>query len=229
MIGIIGAMDEEVTSLKDIMDSFEEKQIHQVRFYVGKCQGKDIVLMQSGVGKVNAAYSTTILMEHFEIDTLINIGTAGGLDLSENVGDVVIASSVKHHDADCIAFNYEYGQVPGMPAAFICDKHLMDVTNQVLDELGINHHTGLIVSGDQFVARSEQVEHIKKHFPEAIATEMEAAAISQIAHIYQVPFIILRSLSDVFGKGDSDIQFDTYIALASANSAKLAKKVVGLL
>ena len=229
MLGIIGAMAEEVAALKEKMELKEEKNIHQVKFYIGLLNGKETVLMQGGIGKVNASYSATLLMEHFDIDHLINIGSAGGLKLSENVGDVVIASEVIHHDVDCVAFNYPYGKVPDMPLAFQTSQKLLDITTAVLDDLDISHHTGLIVSGDQFVSRNDQVQTILAHFPQAIACEMEAASISQIAYIYQVPFIILRSLSDVFGKGNNDVQFDTYLALASENSAKLAWKVAGAL
>lgn len=227
MLGIIGAMEEEVAALKVKMDLKEEREIHQVKFYIGFLNGKETILMQGGIGKVNAAYSATLLMEHFEIEALINIGSAGGLDLNENVGDVVIASEVIHHDVDCSGFDYPYGKIPNMPLAFQTDQKLLKMTTECLDDLGITHHTGLIVSGDQFVCRSDQVSHILEHFPEAIACEMEAAAIAQIAYVYQIPFIILRSLSDVFNKGDSDVQFDTYLALASENSAKLAWKVAG--
>lgn len=229
MIGIIGAMAEEVTALKQRMVIDEESVIHDIHFMIGSLQNRPVVLMQGGIGKVNASYATTLLLEHFAIDYLINIGSAGGLLASENVGDVVIAQTVAHHDVDCESFGYAYGTVPGMPNGFTSDDKLIAATVTVLKDLGIPHHMGLIVSGDQFVARLDQVAQIQNHFPQAIAVEMEAAAVSQVAYLYHVPFIILRSLSDVFGKGESGIQFDTYLALASEHSAQLCEKVVGML
>lgn len=227
MIGIIGAMEEEVAALKDLMMIEEEKHIHQIKFYIGKISNKDVVLMQGGIGKVNAAYATTILMEHYPIEFLINIGSAGGLSLEEEVGDVVIASEVSHHDFDCTVFGRAYGEVPDMPVAFKASQTHMEIVANCLKDLGINYHIGLIVSGDQFISQQSQVDSIKEHFPSAIAAEMEAASVAQIAYLYNTPFVILRSLSDVFGKGNNDIQFDTYIQLASKNSALLTQKVIG--
>lgn len=225
MIGIIGAMTEEVAALKKQMIVKEERCIHQIPFYLGTLANRDIVLMQSGIGKVNAAYSTTLLMEHFEIDTLINIGTAGGLNLKENVGDVVIGKEICYYDVD-VTPDRVYGQIPGMPERFHADPKLDAMTAEVLDELKIPYHCGLIVSGDQFVSREDQVDLIKQHFPEAMCAEMEACSIAQIAYLYQVPMIVLRSLSDIFGKGGNAVQFEEYLEVASYHSALLCKAVV---
>lgn len=225
MIGIIGAMQEEVTALKALMEVKEEKAIHQIPFCLGTLANQNVVLMQSGIGKVNAAYSTTLLLEYFDVDALINIGSAGGLHLHENVGDVVIGREVCYYDVD-VTPDRVYGQVPGMPVTFKADEKLDALVAEVLDELGIPHHCGLIVSGDQFVSREDQVNLIKKHFPEAMCVEMEAASIAQIAYLYQTPMIVLRSLSDIFGKGGNAVQFDEYLQVASRNSAKLCKAVV---
>lgn len=226
MIGIIGAMEEEVAAIKVFMEDIEEKQIHGIQFYIGTLVGKDVCLMQSGVGKVNAAFSTTILLEHFDIDALLNVGSAGGLDFNENVGDVVIGKDVCHHDVDVTAFGRPYGMVPGMPLYYEADEKLVQLTHQVLDDLGIQSHIGLIASGDSFIAQEAQVNQIKKHFPEALAAEMEASSIAQVAYLYHKPFIILRSLSDIFGKGNNNIQFDEYLKKAATNSAALCKAVV---
>lgn len=229
MIGIIGAMVEEVAALKEVMVIEEERKIHQIQFFLGKMANKDCVLMQGGIGKVNSAYATTIMMENFDIELLINIGSAGGLILEENVGDVVIAKDVIHHDFDCTAFNRPYGQIPDLPLAFQASEQHLALVEKSLVNLNIPYHVGTIVSGDQFVANQTQVDTIKSHFPTAIACEMEAASVGQIAYLYHTPFIILRSLSDVFGKGESDLQFDAYLALASKNSALLTKNVIGAL
>lgn len=226
MIGIIGAMPEEVQALKDLMIITEETKIHDIPFFIGTLENKDVILMQSGVGKVNAAYSTTLLLEHFQIDALINIGSAGGLNLDENVGDVVVGKYVKHHDLDVTAFGRKMGELEGLPKAFEADMHLLKATNKCLEELNIPYHVGLIVSGDQFIAREEQVSKIKLNFKDAMCAEMEAASIAHIAYLYHKPFIILRSLSDIFGKGGNNIQFDEYLKIASKNSAALCQKMM---
>lgn len=226
MIGIIGAMEEEVEAIKVLMEDIEEKQIRHTHFYVGKLSSQDVCLMQSGIGKINAAVSTTLLLEHFPIDALLNVGSAGGLMMDENVGDVVIGKQVCHHDVDVTAFGRAYGEVPGMPLYFEADEHLIALTTHALKDLNIPSHVGLIVSGDSFIATKEQVSPILSHFPSALAAEMEASSIAQVAYIYHKPFIILRSLSDVFGKGNNNIQFDEYLKTAAKHSAALCQAVV---
>lgn len=227
MIGIIGAMAEEVAALKQEMLIEKEAQIHAIRFYIGEIAGQPCVLMQGGIGKVNAAYATTLLMENYHPDYLINIGSAGGLKSTQRVGDVVIGQSVAHHDFDCTAFGRSYGQVPGLPVTFDSEEKLLKATSKALCEMNQRYHTGLVVSGDQFIHTEEQIQTILQHFPNAVAAEMEAASVAQIAYLYQVPFVIIRSLSDVYQNGDHSRQFDTYLALASRQSALLTKKVIG--
>lgn len=226
MIGIIGAMEQEVDALKVLMDVKQTTTKLNYVFYEGTIANKPCVLVQGGIGKVNAAISATLLFENYKIDHLINIGSAGGLDLSQEVGDVVISSAITYHDVDVTAFNYKYGQMAGGPEKFIPSEYLMDITQKVLNEMNVTSHVGLIVSGDTFVCNNTHVEKIKEHFPEAMCAEMEAAAIAQVCNVYQIPFIIIRSLSDIFNKGDNGIQFDEYIITASKSSATMCKKVI---
>ncbi len=227
MIGIIGAMDEEVGAVLEHLDAKKERMIHDVKFTEGKINGKDVVVCQSGIGKVNATFSTTLLMTNYDIDYVINVGTAGGLNSDEKPGDVVISTGVSSHDFDLSAFGREIGQVPDLPRIFEADGNLVKKTMNILDQEEVNYHIGLIVSGDQFLNNQSQVDKIKFDFLEPLAGDMEASAIAQICHKTKTPFIITRCLSDVFGIGDeSSLQFDEYLKLASKISADICVGLV---
>ncbi|HEY8364235.1 MAG TPA: 5'-methylthioadenosine/adenosylhomocysteine nucleosidase [Haloplasmataceae bacterium] len=225
MIGIIGAMEEEVESLKKLMNDLEIRSYRGFLFYKGKIADKDIVLMQSGIGKVNASVGTTILLEHFLVELIINIGTAGGIKPSCEVLDIVLSEKVSYHDVDVTAFQYEYGQVPKCPRYFTSDEKLLNLTERILKEANKKYHKGLIVSGDAFIHDEKQIKNIAKYFPEALAVEMEAAAISHVCYIYKIPFIVIRSLSDIAGK-KSAISFDKYLQLSSENACMIVKKLI---
>lgn len=229
MIGIIGAMKEEVDAIIDLMNVKKQQTYYGYTFYEGQMNNKDIVLLQGGIGKVNAAVSTTLLLTHYDIDYVINIGSAGGLDISQNVGDVVISSKVVHHDVDVTAFGREIGEVPDMPRFFMPDTDLLDKVKMILLKQNIPSHVGLIASGDQFICQNSQVEKIKKDFPDAMCAEMEAASIAQVCYVYQKKFIITRSLSDIFNKGENHVQFDEYLKKASLASAKMCYELVSIL
>lgn len=226
MIGIIGAMEQEVNALKELMRVRKSNTIHGYIYYCGTISDKDVVLVQGGIGKVNATISTTLLLTNYDIDFVINIGSAGGLKSFQNVGDVIISNKVVHHDVDVTAFGREYGQVPGLPTYFEADYELLNIVKSILSQNNIRSHVGLIASGDQFISRSNQVESIINHFPEAMCSEMEAASVAQVCHVFHKRFIITRSLSDVYNKGDSSIQFDEYLKEASKNSANMCLELI---
>jgi len=224
MIGIIGAMEEEVAEILKLVEIYEKKDYQGYTFYEGVMNYHQVVVLQGGIGKVNAAISTTLLLTHYDIDVVINIGSAGGLHKDQNVGDV--SSGVIHHDVDVTAFGRALGEVPGMPCIFLPDEKLLACVQGILQEQNIPSHVGLIASGDQFIARKEQVAAIQKAFPEAMCAEMEAASIAQVCHVFNKRFIITRSLSDVFDKGESPMQFDEYLKKASMASAKMCYEIV---
>lgn len=226
MIGIIGAMEEEVNALKDLMTVTRIDKKQDYLYYSGKMADKDVVLVQGGIGKVNATISTTLLLTNYDIDLVINIGSAGGLKDFQKVGDVVISDKVVHHDVDVTAFGREMGQVPGLPTYFEANKQLLQLVKEILSANNIQSHVGLIASGDQFVSKKEQVDLIISHFPDAMCSEMEAASIAQVCHVFKKKFIITRSLSDVFDHGDSSIQFDEYLQKASLASAKMCLELI---
>lgn len=229
MIGIIGAMEEEIAAIKEYMQITRQSQRQGYIFYEGTMGKQSVVLLQGGIGKVNAAVSATLLMSSYPLEYVINIGSAGGLHSHQNVGDVVISSGVVHHDVDVTAFQREWGEVPGMPRVFLPSELLLKNVQSILQSLHIPYHIGCIASGDQFVAQEEQVALILKHFPQAVCAEMEAASIAQVCHIFEIPFLITRSLSDIYNKGENHVQFDEYLKKASQASAKMCYQLVSTL
>lgn len=224
-IAVIGAMEEEVTILRSEMENKDVKTIAGSEFTTGLLKGTDTVLLRSGIGKVNAAMTTAVLIHEFKPDIIINTGSAGGLSPDLQVGDVVVSSEVRHHDVDVTVFGYEYGQVPQLPAAFKADEKLVQVALEASKELtDVKTVKGLIATGDSFMNDPVRVQAIGEKFTNLQAVEMEAAAIAQVAHQFQVPFVVIRALSDIAGK-ESDISFDQFLPKAGLHSANLVMKM----
>ncbi|UMT77096.1 5'-methylthioadenosine/S-adenosylhomocysteine nucleosidase [Staphylococcus roterodami] len=228
MIGIIGAMEEEVTILKNKLTQLSGISIAHVKFYTGILQEKEVVITQSGIGKVNAAISTTLLINKFKPDIIINTGSAGALDESLNVGDVLISDDLKYHDADATAFGYEFGQIPQMPATFESSKSLIEKVSQVVQQQQLSAKVGLIVSGDSFIGSVEQRQKIKKVFPNAMAVEMEATAIAQTCYQFKVPFVVVRAVSDL-ANGEAEISFEAFLEKAAVSSSQTVEALVSQL
>jgi adenosylhomocysteine nucleosidase len=225
-VGIIGAMEEEVTYLRDHLEERKDLTLAGYEFHRGKLAGETVVLLKSGIGKVNAAIGTAILLERFAPSCIINTGSAGGFSHDLNIGDVVISSEVRHHDFDLTVFGYEYGQVPQMPPAFTPDPLLVQIAELSIEKMkGISTVKGLIATGDTFMNCPEAVAEKRKKFPEMLAAEMEAAAIAQACYRFAVPFIIFRSLSDIAGK-ESSISFKEFLEQAGVNSAHMVIEMV---
>ena len=228
MIGIIGAMQQEVAILKDLIDVQRvEKHLH-VEFTIGTLHDKEVVLLESGIGKVNVAIATTLLLEKFAINAVINTGSAGGIKTEAEVGDVVISGSVAYHDVDVTGFGYEWGQVPGLPAVFEADAVLVNKAQEALAKTDARYFKGQIVTGDVFVNQPAKMETIKRNFADAVALEMEAAAVAQVCHIAEVPFVVVRALSDIAGK-ESHISFDEFLPKAAAVSSTMVVELVKIL
>ena len=224
-IGIIGAMDEEINLLLENMTEKQEQVIANTLFVHGKLLEKEIVLLKSGIGKVNAAMATTIMHEHYSPSYVINTGSAGGVSDDLEVGDVVISSEVVHHDVDVTAFEYKYGQVPGMPAAFAADKSLIKMANEAVNRLSVRSSIGMIATGDSFMEDQARVAFVREKFPTMIASEMEAAAVAQVCYQYNKPFVVLRALSDIAGK-DSSISFDAFLTTAAKNASNIIMEMI---
>ena len=198
-------------------------------FVEGEIGGHSVILVKSGIGKVNAAMATTLLLNNFKPDVVLNTGSAGGFLASLEVGTVVISDEVRHHDVDVTAFGYEPGQVPGQPAAYRSDSKLIDVARAAVEEIGEHAHaTGLIASGDTFMSDARHVDKVREQFPTMIAAEMEAAAVAQICHLFGTPFVVIRALSDIAGK-ESSISFDEFLPVAARHSTDIVLKAISKL
>lgn len=225
-VAIIGAMEEEVVLLRGKMEGRKDTVVAGYEFYEGTLNGVNVILLRSGIGKVNAAISTTILNQVFKPDYVINTGSAGGLNTELNVGDVVISSEVRHHDVDVTVFDYEYGQVPQMPAAFLPDDKLVEIAEKCAKNVSDRKVLkGLIASGDSFISDADRVAFIKEKLPGMYAVEMEAAAVAQVCYQFEVPFVIIRAVSDVADK-EANVSFEQFLEVAAKNSAELIIEMV---
>lgn len=219
-------MEEEVELLRKSLENAQAETIANCEFTTGTYQGQEIVLLKSGIGKVNAAMSTTILLQHFKPELVINTGSAGGFDKDLEVGSIVISDEVRHHDVDVTAFGYEMGQVPQMPAAFQSNPELMELAEKAVSELeDLPYAIGLIATGDSFMNDPERVESVRSHFPEMKAAEMEAAAVAQVCYQFDTAFVVIRALSDIAGK-ESSVSFDEFLPKAAEHSTKIVLRVV---
>ncbi|WP_416827384.1 5'-methylthioadenosine/S-adenosylhomocysteine nucleosidase [Ectobacillus polymachus] len=225
-IAVIGAMEEEVRILRDKLENKTMEIVAGSEFTKGDYAGHEVILLKSGIGKVNAAMATTILLERYQPDKVINTGSAGGFHQSLNVGDVVISTDVRHHDVDVTIFNYEYGQVPGMPAAFEADAELVALAETCMKNVeGVQVAKGTIATGDSFMNDSERVAFIRSKFKDLYAVEMEAAAVAQVCYQYNVPFVIIRALSDIAGK-ESNVSFDQFLDQAALHSTTFIENML---
>lgn len=225
-IAVIGAMEQEVELLRSALQNTTTETIANSEFTTGTYEGKDVVLLKSGIGKVNAAMSTTILLEKYQPDVVINTGSAGGFDTNLKVGDIVISDEVRHHDVDVTAFGYEIGQMAGMPAGYRSDEKLIEVAKQAVTEVGEHPYAlGLICSGDVFMSNPVRVEAVRKDFPVMKAVEMEAAAVAQVCYQFGTPFVVIRALSDIAGQ-ESNISFDEFLPIAAKHSTQIVLKAI---
>ena len=217
--GIIAAMEEELKTLLLALEDKNEKAVLGKTYYEGRIGQQEVVLVQSGIGKVLSAMSVAILAETFGVDAIINTGSAGAVSEGLAIGDVVIADRLVYHDVDVTAFGYAYGQMAGQELYYQADQTLMASLQKVLNQQGIHNHVGLIATGDSFIAGQEKVDTIKHHFPEVLAVEMEGAAVAQAAQAAGKPFLVIRAMSDT-AQGDANITFDEFILEAGKRSAQ---------
>ena len=206
-IGIIGAMEVEVAILKEKMEDVRIIKKASMDFYEGIIAGKKVVVVRSGIGKVNAGICAQILADVFSVDAIINTGIAGSLNKNINIGDIGLSTDVVQHDMDATGFGYRKGQIPQMPVFFFnADDNLRRLAAEVCKEVNpdIQVFEGRIASGDQFVCDQDVKNRIVSEFS-AYATEMEGAAIGQAAYLNEIPFLVVRAISD---KADGSAQMD---------------------
>lgn len=219
-IGIVGAMAQEVEILAGLMANQTQTQVGSAVIFEGEINGKQIALLQSGIGKVAAATGTAALLLKTQCDLVINTGSAGGVAQGLSVGDIVISTEIAYHDADVTAFGYAKGQLPSCPPRFKSDEKLTVLVSQTAQELGKTAKFGLICSGDSFIAGAELLAQIKADFPDVVAVEMEAAAIAQVCHSFNVPFVVVRAISDN-GDGEASMSFEEFLPLAAKMSSQM--------
>jgi adenosylhomocysteine nucleosidase len=225
-IAILGAMDDEVKLIKESLDQLKEVTYSHLVFFTGELHGHDIVLVKCGIGKVASAVATTMIIDKFEPDFVVNTGSAGGFDKELNIGDIVISDVVTHHDVDLTVFGYVPGQCAGMPENYVCNEQLIEAAEKSAKQIkDVKVKKGLVCSGDSFVGSDELALATQKKFPAMIAVEMEGAAIAQTAYLMGIPFLIIRSLSDIAGK-TSTLSFQAYLGKAAKNSAQLVMGMV---
>ena len=221
-LGIIGAMSVEVELLKEKMENLTVGTHAGMEFYDGVLEGLPAVVVQCGVGKVNAAMCAQILCSCYGVTHLVNTGIAGSLDASLDIGDLVVSKDAMYHDFDCVHFGYEMGKVPGMDVvAFPADETLMAYAMEAAQQVNPGHcRFGRVASGDLFVARKDAKERIIER-TQAVCTEMEGAAIAQTAYRNRLPFVILRAISD---KADDSAEMDypTFEKIAAHRCANVA-------
>ena len=224
-LGIIGAMQEEVETLLALMENKKELRKAGSVFYEGILEGLNVVIVQCGVGKVNAAMCTQVLCDLFEVTHIVNTGIAGSLCADLDIGDLVVSQDAMYHDVDAVHFGYPFGKVPGMDTTeFPADKTMIGYAFAAAEAVNPGHtKIGRVASGDQFVAVKELKERIIAN-TQGLCTEMEGAAIAQTAYRNQIPFVILRAISD---KADDSAEMDypTFERIAAHRCAEVTRSL----
>ncbi len=223
--GIIAAMEAECEAFKQQMQQKETIYMAGLNYMKGELLGQKIILLQSGIGKVNAAIGTSLMIKEFNPKYIINTGSSGGFADDLNIGDVIIASEAGYHDVDATAFGYEIGQIPGQETMFKSSKKLQDIALKA-DAGKYNLRLGSIVSGDSFIHDPKQLQKIQKLFPTIDAIEMEAAAVGQVCASMGVKFIAIRSISDLVNKDDNSMDFQEFLPIAAKNSLAVVSYIL---
>ena len=226
-IGIIGAMEEEVASLKDALKGKTVTEIAEMEFCEGKLNGADVVVVQCGMGKVNAGICANTLINEFGCTKIINTGVAGSLDNQLDIGDIVVSVDAVQHDFTVEAIGFKKGEIPYTGLyAFPADETMRAEAVKAVQEVAPDIHVyeGRICSGDQFISTDEQKEKIISDFG-GMCCEMEGAAIAQVCYLNDTPFVVIRAISDK-SDGSQSVEYETFKAAAAANCAKIVLYMV---
>lgn len=228
MVAIIGAMEEEVVLLQAKLENKDVKVIKNLEVYTGLLNGKEVAVVKCGIGKVNAALCTQMLIDNFDIESVINTGVAGGLNPTLGIGDIVISKKAVQHDFDTAVFGDPVGYISRMgmkDCYFSADEKLIKSAMLAAEELeNIKYVVGTVASGDQFIAAKEAKDKIKKNF-DADCAEMEGAAIAHACYVNNVPFVIIRAISDNADES-ADMSFEEFTHLAAKNSTIMIEKMI---
>ncbi|XBC39410.1 MAG: 5'-methylthioadenosine/adenosylhomocysteine nucleosidase [Buchnera aphidicola (Nurudea shiraii)] len=219
-IGIIGALKKELMFLYKHIHFYKKIVIYNKEFHIGKINEIKVILIQSGVGKVLASTTCTILLQIYKIDFIVNIGTAGSLSTQLKPGAIILPNSTCYHDINLTAFGYDLGQIKGFPKKFLVNNYLTKFIEICLLKLRICYYKGLIISGDSFVDKQSYKKRLKKCFPKAIAVDMESTAIAQVCYQFNKPFLTIKVISD-FSNNNSVLDFKKFICLENKTFLKI--------
>lgn len=226
-IAIIGAMDEEVDILKEIMDIKETVEKASLKFYVGKLEDKEVVLVKCGIGKVNAALCAQILVSEFKVDAIVNTGVAGALHDELDVYDIVISTDAIQHDFDTTVFGDKKGMIPRMDnSIFVADEKLVNAAYESSKEEVKTHKVvkGRVLSGDIFISSKELKDELVKEF-DGYCGEMEGAAIAHVCYLNKTPFVVIRAMSDK-ADGSADVTYEEFVGQAAHNSKDIVLRML---
>ena len=224
-IGIIVAMEEELEAVLNTMNNIEQKEIYGISVQIGKIEQKEVAVVKSGVGKVNAARVTQILIDKLNVKSIINLGSAGALSPLLNIGDIVIGEKLIQHDFDITAFDHDKGYITGVGDYIYSDIKLIEKFENAANNLKEKDYKikkGIIATGDIFCTDIEMKNKIYSKF-DADCVEMEGAAIAQVCYLDNIPFIVIRSISDS-PNGNNEIDFDKFVELASKRCANILRE-----
>ncbi|WP_151060220.1 5'-methylthioadenosine/adenosylhomocysteine nucleosidase [Borreliella turdi] len=235
---IVTAIDSELEQITKLMSNKEEILLKEYglnkKIVKGKLSNRNVITILCGVGKVNAGVWTSYILSKYNISHVINSGVAGGVISDKykdiKVGDVVVSSEVAYHDVDLTRFGYKMGQLTGLPQKFSANKNLVNKAKEAIKSKvgGSNSYSGLILTGDQFIDPT-YINKIMGNFKDVIAVEMEGAAIGHVSHMFNIPFIVIRSISDIVNKKANEVEYSKFLKLAAFNSAKVVQEILRIL
>ncbi len=226
MIAIMVAMDCEREAIEKIIDKKDTIINLNQTYTIGKIANKQVIVATCGIGKVISAINTAKILENYEIELVINIGTAGGLNEKTNIADVIVADKVTYHDFDLYSIDKIPPSFENNYYTFKVDENLIKLAYEVIKSDDYNVFIKPLVSGDAFVSEKQKVEYIKNHFPEAYGCDMEACSIAHTCHEYDKKFLVIRSFSDIVIKKDNDLDFNEYKYIASKRAALFSKLII---
>lgn len=222
-IGIIFAMKEELAALQKQIDIINEYSIFECIFYEAILNGYKLILVESGIGKVNAARCCQILIDNMEVDYIFNIGVAGSISKNVGIGDIVVGEKLVQHDFDITAFHHEKGYIPNIGTFIDSDEYLIKVSKQI--ETPAKLHFGIIASGDIFCTEKWMSEKIATKF-NALCVEMEGASIAQVCFLAHIPFLVIRSISDSIYEDNNTVVYEEFLKTSSTLVADFLKKII---
>ncbi len=221
-IGILAAMDKEVALLLPLLKDMKEVDVDTRKAYIGKIGANEVLVMKCGIGKVSSALNAFRMIEYFHPDLVINSGVAGGADASMKVGSLLVATEAAYHDVWC-GPGTKWGHMDGQPERFVMDKKVVETCRR---NASPDVRFGLICSGDRFISKVEEVDFIKENYPDALACDMESASIAQACHDCEVPFAVVRVVSDTPGQADNISQYQNFWTEAPEKTFKSVKNII---